>query len=445
MKKWGQKPIVLAILPIASYLIAINFAFQLWSSLLLTAAILVFFIGLYNDMSTTQINRKLTFLLAFSLMIVIVPQVGIKKTAYGDYAYPPFTVIPESKIEMTLYYYPKYFETEHFTGFATYHNTSVIQYDLELREKHAYSFASHPLSEIHSYAYFGEYLYVAGRYIDREAGQDNRYSIMRVHLATDEVESYMTGDEYYQVYNLYDSLLISRYDEGLGERVFEIHDETMTVVETWDDLPFYAYIPNIYNDGDYSVLILGSYRYDLYYQGTFVKTLAEYQSTGSAQLVTFHDGRIHINGQVVSHGKYLIDTFDLMGNKDETVQYTVPTIDDFILFGDHHVIAGDGFNMDDILLWNGSSVYDRNGTPLFETDDRTGLKIYEINHTLYGYDDGLYRLEERLYPVLFRFDKPQKNVVYYLSFLAVFILIANTDEPLWKRKKPKVSPALSHQ
>jgi hypothetical protein len=443
MKKWGQKPIVLVILPIASYLIAINFAFQLWSSLLLTLAILVFFIGLYNDMSPALLDKKLAFLFVFSLLIVIVPPFGLKTTAYGEYPYPPYVVVPDSKMEMSIAFYPKYFETERFTGFATYHNTAVIQYDLELNERRSFSFGGHPMCEIFSYAYFGEYLYVSGKYIDQNAGQDNRYSIMRVDLATDEVESFMMGDQYLQVFNLYDSLLISRWDEDLVSRVFDIYDDTMTVVETWDDLPFHAVISNVYNNGEYSVLIIGSYRYDLYHQGSFVKTLANYDSTGSDQLVTFHDERIYINSGVVSDGKYRIDAFDLLGNKDETIHYTVPTADDFILFDEHQLIVGDGYNWDDIMLWNASSVYDYDGNPLFVADDYTGLRIYEINGAFYGYDDGLYRLEERLYPVLFRFDKPQKNVVYYLCFLAVFLLIANTDEPLWKRKKPKTPEALT--
>jgi len=335
---------------------------------------------------------------------------------------------------MPIYYYPKYFETEQFTGISTFNKSKIIHYNLINEEIHTYNFYTYPITEIESYAYFGQYLYVAGEYIDQSAGQDIRFSIMRVNLITDEVESFMTSNSYLQVFNFYDKLLISSIEPG-NVRTYDVYDETMTVVDALENLPMMPYINQVYNDGDYCVLVLREYRYDLYHQGSFVKTLADYDYSVTTQYVYFHEDHIYINIGMNSNNEYIIDSFDMSGNKLENIQFKVPEKDDFILFGNYYLIENDEFYWDEPILWYSSSIYTQNDKPIYVPDYKRTFSIYEINHTLYGYKDGLYLLKEQQYHVLMRFAHPQKNFIYYLSFASAFLLITMADKPLkWKKE-----------
>ena len=434
MKKMNKDVIVLSIILFTSYLIAINFVFKLWSSLLLTPLVFILLIYLYNILNTKLNRRKKTCLFVLFIVIITTPQIHAGSEEFGDYSYPPFTIISDSKIDMRIYYLPKYFETEQFTGISTRSNSKITHYDLIEEEIHTYNFYSNSITEIESYAYFGQYLYVAGEYIDQSAGQDSSFSIMRVNLNTDEVESFMTSNRYLQVFNFYDKLLISFDDPG-NVRTYDIYDETMTVVDGLVNLPMMPYINQVYNDGDYCVIVLRGYRYDLYYQGAFVKTLANYDYSDTPQYVYFHEDHIYINRGMRSGNDFIIDTFDMSGNKLDNIEYKVPEVNDFILFGNDYLIKNDGFYWDDLILWNSSSIYTLNDKPIYVSDNQRTLFIYDINHTLYGYKNGLYLLKEQQYHVLMRFAHPQKNFIYYLSFASVFLLIIKADKPLkWKKE-----------
>lgn len=436
MKRKIRNVIAYVVIAIASYLIAINFMFQLWSSLLLTGFVFMLCVALYNDLSPLLLEKKVECLLIISFLVIIAPPMGVGSIEYEDSSYPPYTIIPDSKIEMPLFFYPKYFHTDHFTGIASHKYKQIIQFDLNENELKTYDFSS-SISEIQSYAYFGSYLYVSGSCFNQETGQYNQYCIMRVNLETDEVESFMTGNEPYQVHNLYNLLLISRIHPDNGTRVYELYDIDFTMVGTLYDVPSSASVDNVFNDGDYSVLFLGSRRYDLYFQGSFVRTLISYDHFRAPTVVCFHDDHIYINSGIRIDGEYVIKSFDMTGREVE-IHFT--GIDGYssLIFGEDYLIISGGTYLQVIGVWNGSSIHDYNGNLVSAPDeDSDTLKIVEINHTLYGYLDGLYRLKEHHYPVLLRFDRPQKNAVYYLSFVAVFLLILNTDQPLWKKKNPK--------
>lgn len=420
------------ILVIAVYILATNYYFQLWSSILFTVIVVFGYIGLLFIFKNYKNSNYISALIIFVLIFITIPLTTTEPVGFTDCAYEPIEVDYNQDMDFRSFFEPTYYETDDFIGITSYTNSSISLYDIANNQVNSLILYVNQLTEISSITYLNGYLYVAGEYIYNDFEDDDRYTLLRIpvnqmfssfYLEDIEYEILLESSSYITVYLLHDELLIS-YNNGIDGRYYYSYDEDFDLIDSYYD---FGYISNVFNYQDYFIINKDNHYY-LYYNKELIKELAEYNSK---KQVTFYDNQIYITNDQSVAGQYKTDVFDLNGNLVyEYDDILVGDADNYLIFLDNYIVENYVFNYDELVV-NQSKFYDYNYNEVCFGNISNDLKIIPISSYLYAsgsYNSNIYDFTELTYSVPIKYNNPAHNIYYILSIITLLIIVIKTKK-----------------
>jgi len=401
---------------IASYLLASHYVFQWYSIIILTYVIFGLIIGGNLLIHLLTKYRKRLSNLRFFMGVVIIIIFSLfpryeQPIGYDECAYPPFTLIEESRMNYDELSESYYFESEEFSGLLSYNHYNINMYDLITNV----STEIHWENEIDTVTYYEGFVYFTGE----SPGTENEYSLYRYNVKTEFTEFVFGSIGYIEVHTFKDLLYVSFIEDGTRKSVFL--DQYLNEIESVE-FDYLTYRVDSFGNMDVVQKYNGIFLYrDNEFVGEFASPSGDYVMQN---YIYYYKGNFYITADNKTSFN-VTDVFDENANylytKDE---YNSFYTNDYVLFSENYVINNHVvWRGKEFELWT-SVVTDLDGNPVCDNITMFDIRIIYKNQTFYGlYNEAMYEIEEMNYSTPFTYEMPQHGFIYWGSTVVVILFV----------------------